>query len=124
MELELLLLLASRWHTNSTKYKILGQSMQWLLSNLNPMLSSKPYPKMAMAKSHAKKSNSNAKIFQLPIYHLSKNVRISFLTLASASDDAKCLHSSLIMDSPLLINRAPTVSIYKLFTSVYRVYCI
>ena len=31
--------------------------MQWLLSNLNPMLSSKPYPKMAMAKSRAKKSN-------------------------------------------------------------------
>ena len=31
--------------------------MQWLLSNLNPMLSSKPYPKMAM--SHAKKSNAS-----------------------------------------------------------------
>src|SRR5882762_4304022 len=32
--------------------------MQWLLSNLNPMLSSKPYPKMAMAKSDAKKSKA------------------------------------------------------------------
>ena len=32
--------------------------MQWLLSNLNPMLSLKTYPKMAMAKSRAKKSNN------------------------------------------------------------------
>jgi len=31
--------------------------MQWLLSNLNPMLSLKTYPKMAMAKSRAKKSD-------------------------------------------------------------------
>jgi hypothetical protein len=58
VELELLLLLAFRQHTNSTKYKISGQSMQWLLSNLNPMLSLKAYPKIAMAKSRAMKSNN------------------------------------------------------------------
>ena len=35
--------------------------MQWLLSDLNPMLSSKTYPKMAMAKSRAKKSKAVCK---------------------------------------------------------------
>ena len=33
--------------------------MQWLLSNLNPRLSSKHDPKMAMATSHAKKINTD-----------------------------------------------------------------
>jgi hypothetical protein len=44
--------------------------MQWLLSNLNPMLSSKHDPKMAMAMSRAKKSkpqpNALAKIKLYP----------------------------------------------------------
>jgi len=45
-------ILANTARFDDIVYQISGQSMQWLLS-------SKTYPKMAMAKSHAKKSNSS-----------------------------------------------------------------
>ena len=87
--------------------------MQWLLSNLNPMLSLKTYPKMAMAKSCAKKSNACSKLTSFAsnildhVDHNDRSHRESLTTIVTDSHATSRIGDAKLKDIP---SRADTSS--------------